>query len=208
MTTSTNQGLSYELVSQGKLQAYRIIRPGSQAEPVYYIETHETLSKHKFDLILHRGDSKDGELLGVAKMHIRGFTIGLGDPAGEIQGKGMTWERLERPEKYSHKVYNFEFGTGATRRSYTYRKSYGVLKKLKGMELRAGGVDKEDGQLLAKWVGNNSWKMKNGSLSIARPSESLQELNETRDEEFEKWEIMVCLTTFSIIESQFRRSKG
>jgi hypothetical protein len=105
-------------------------------------------------------------------------------------------------------VYNFEFGTGATRRSYTYRKSYGVLKKLKGMELRAGGVDKEDGQLLAKWVGNNSWKMKNGSLSIARPSESLQELNETRDEQFEKWEIMVCLTTFSIIESQFRRSKG
>jgi hypothetical protein len=81
------QGLAYELVSKGKLQAYRITKPGPQVDSIYYIETHETLSKHKFDLLLHQGDSKDGKVLGVVKMHRRGFTIGIGDPAGEIEGK-------------------------------------------------------------------------------------------------------------------------
>ena len=210
ITTATNlgQGLSYELVSEGKLQTYCIKRPGPQADSMYYIETHETLSKHKFDLILHRGDSKDGEVLGVGKMHLRGFTIGLGDPAGELEGKQMIWEKLERPGKYSHKIYNFDFGTGPQRTTYTYRKSYGVLGRLKSMELRAGGVDEEDGQLLAKWVGSSSWTMKAGSLFIACTAKSGQDHNALRDEETKKWELMVCLTTFAIIESQVRRSKG
>ncbi|KAJ6137695.1 hypothetical protein N7471_004181 [Penicillium samsonianum] len=210
ITAATNlgQGLSYELVSEGKLQTYRITRPGPQADSMYYIETHETLSKHKFDLLLHQGDSKDGDVLGVVKMHRRGFTIGLGDPAGEIEGKQMIWERLERPEKYSHKIYYFDFGAGAQRMTYTYRKSYRALGRLKSMELRAGGVDEEDGQLLAKWVGSNSWKMKAGSLFIAYTAKSGQDHNAARDEETKKWEMMVCLTTFAIIESQVRRSKG
>ncbi|KAJ5819292.1 hypothetical protein N7474_004883 [Penicillium riverlandense] len=210
ITAATNlgQGHFYELVSKGKLQAYNILRPAPQAKSVYYIETHETLSKHKFDLILHQGDSKDGEVLGVAKMHLRGFTIGLGDPAGEIEGKQMIWERLERPEKYSHKIYYFDFGTGAQRMTYTYRKSHGALGRLKSMELRAGGVDEEDGQLQAKWVGSSSWKIKEGSLLIAYTAKSEQDHNPPSDEETKKWEIMVCLTTFAIIESQFRRSKG
>ncbi|KAJ5455862.1 uncharacterized protein N7458_004126 [Penicillium daleae] len=206
--TNLSQGLSYELMSKGKLQMYRIVRPGPQADSMYYIETHETLSKHKFDLLLHQGDSKDGEVLGVVKMHRRGFTIGLGNPAGEIEGKQMEWERLERPKKYSHKIYYFDFGTGAQRMTYTYRKSYGVLGRLKSMELRAGGVDDEDGQLLAKWVGSSSWTMKTGSLFIAHTAKSGQDHNAPRDEEAKKWEIMVCLTTFAIIESQVRRSKG
>jgi hypothetical protein len=210
ITTATNlgQGLSYELVSKGKLQMYRIVRPGPQADSIYYIETHGTLSKHKFDLLLHKGDSKDGEVLGVVKMHRRGFAIGLGDPAGEIEGKQMIWERLERPEKYSHKIYHFDFGAGAQRTTYTYRKSYGVLGRLKSMELRAGGVDEEDGQLLAKWVGSSSWTMKAGSLFIAYTAKSRQDHNAPRDKESKKWEMMVCLTTFAIIESQVRRSRG
>jgi hypothetical protein len=209
-TTATNlgQGLSYELVSKGKLQTYLITRPGPQTDSIYYIETHETLSKHKFDLLLHQGNSKDGEVLGVVKMHRRGFTIGLGDPAGEIEGKQVIWEKLERPEKYSHKVYYFNFGTGEARRTYTYRKTYRTLGRLKGMELRAGGVDEEDGQLLAKWVGSSSWMMKNGSLFIASTAKNGQDHNAPRDEETKKWEMMVCLTTFAIIESQVRRSKG
>jgi hypothetical protein len=202
------QGFAYELVSKGKFQTYHITRPCPQADSIYYIETHETLSKHKFDLLFHQGDSKDGEVLGVVKMHRRGFTIGLGDPAGEIEGKQMIWERLERPEKYSHKVYYFNFGTGAARMTYTYRKSYGVLGRLKSMELRAGGVDEEDGQLLAKWVGSSSWTMKAGSLFIAYTAKNGQGHNTPRDEGTKKWEMMVCLTTFAIIESQVRRSKG
>jgi hypothetical protein len=195
-------------VSKGKLQTYLITRPGPQADSIYYIETHEVLSKHKFDLLLHQGNSKDGEVLGVVKMHRRGFTIGLGDPAGEIEGKQMIWEGLERLQKYSHKVYYFDFGTGAARKTYTYRKTYGVLGRLKSMELRAGGIDQEDGPLLAKWVGSSSWTMKAGSLFIADTAKNGQDHNAPRDEETKKWEVMVCLTTFAIIESQVRRSKG
>ncbi|KAF7179358.1 hypothetical protein CNMCM7691_008291 [Aspergillus felis] len=206
--TSLGQGLSYELVSKAEFQKYRIVRPGPQADSVYLIETHETLSKNKFDLLLHQGDSKDGEVLGVVKMHLRGFTIGLGDPAKEIEGTPMVWEKLERPEKYGHKVYHFDFGTGAQRMTYTYRKSYRVLGRLKSMELRAGGIDKEDGQLLAKWVGSSSWTMKAGSLFIANMAKSGQDHSAHLDEEAKKWEIMVCLTAFAIIESQHRRSKG
>lgn len=203
--TNHSQEPFYELVSKGKLQTYLITRPDPQAGSVYYVETHETLSKHKFDLLLHQGDSKDGEVLGVVKFHRRGFTIGLGNPGGELEGKHMTWERLERPEKYSHKVYYFDFGTGEQRMRYTYRKSYGVLGRLKTMELRAGGVDEENGQLLSKWVGNSSWSMKSGSLFIASAARNGQGKNAHDDRE---WERMICLTTFAIVESQHRRSKG
>lgn len=203
-----DQGLSYELVSEANFQAYHIRRPGPQATSVYYIETHETLKKNKFDLVLHEGHSKGGEVLGVVKMHLRGFTIGLGDPAREIEGKPMIWERLERPEKYRHKVYYFDFGSREHRMTYTYRKSYGVLGRLKSMELRTGGVDKEDGELLAKWVGRSSWTMKAGSLFVANVAKSSQDHNAHLDRDAKKWEIMVCLTAFAIIESQHRRSKG
>lgn len=203
--TNLNQGLPYELVSKGKPKMYRIVRPGPQADPVYYLEAHETLSKHKFDLLLHQGDSKDGKVLGVVKMHHRGFTIGLGDPATEIEGKQMIWERLDRPEKHSHKIYYFDFEAGPQRMTFTYRKSCGVLGRLKSIELRAGGIDEEDGRLLAKWVGSSSWTMKDGSLFITK---SGQDHNAPVGEETKNWEIMICLTTFAIIESQVRRSKG
>ncbi|KAJ5305859.1 hypothetical protein PENANT_c015G00303 [Penicillium antarcticum] len=208
MSTTTDQELSYELVSKGKPQTYCITRPGSQENSAYYIETHETFSKHKFDLILHQGHSKVEEVLGVAKMHRRGFTIGVGNPAGEIEGNEMIWERLERPEKYSHKVYYFDFGTGATRTTYTWRKSYRSLGRLKTMELRVGGVDEENGRLLATWIGSNTWKMKDGSLFIASTVNAGQDPDSPGDEETTKWELMVCLTTIAIIESQVRRSKG
>ncbi|KAJ5754152.1 uncharacterized protein N7511_008305 [Penicillium nucicola] len=208
MSESTSQGLSYELVSKGKLQEYCITTPEPQKIPVYFIETHETLSKHKFDLILHQGDPKTGEILGVAKMHRRGFTIGVGDPAEEIEGKQLTWERLERPERYSHKVYHFDFGTGATRKTYTWRKSYRSLGRLKGMELRAGGIEEEKGQLLATWLGSNSWKMKYGRLYITQVADDGQNRELPSEEQTKKWGLMVCLTTFAIIESQVRRSKG
>jgi hypothetical protein len=89
-----SEGLSDELVSKGKFQAYRIQQPGPRVNSIYYFETHETLSKNKFDLLLHNGDAKDGEVLGVVKMHMRGFTIGIGNPAKELEGRPITWEKL------------------------------------------------------------------------------------------------------------------
>lgn len=76
------------------------------------------------------------------------------------------------------------------------------------LELRAGAVDEEDGQLLAKWVGSSSWTMKAGSLFIAYTAKNGQDHNTPRDEETKKWEIIVCLTTFAIIESQVRGNMG
>ncbi|KAJ5762893.1 hypothetical protein N7533_001574 [Penicillium manginii] len=204
------KGSFYELVSDGKLRAYEIKSFGPNTATIYYIESNETLSKSKFDLLIHKGDSKGGEVLGVAKRHMRGFTIGLGDPAGEIEGKQIIWEKLERPEKYSHKVYHFDFGKGEQRSTYTFRKATGRTGRLKSMELRVGGVDEEDGKLVAKWVGSSRWNMKNGSLFVAdtvkREQDSKQ--NALREGDANDLEMIVYLTTFAIIESQVRRSKG
>jgi hypothetical protein len=191
--------LFYELVSLQKFRHYNIVKPGPVATPAYHITNCETLRRKKFDLTVHQG-SPDGQVFGVAKRQMRGWTVGFGSPADEFQGKELVWEQLQRPKKFSHKVYYFEFGSGADRKTYTYRKTYGTLKRLKSMELRAGGVDDEDGELLAKWVGNNGWTMKTGSLFIKRLDEKGQDQ--------EVWERAVCLTAFAIIESQIRRSKG
>lgn len=202
------KGSSYELVSKGKLRAYEIHSPGPNSSPIYYIESNETLSKSKFDLLLHKGDSKNGVILGVAKRHLRGFTIGLGDPAGEIEGKPIIWEKLERPEKYSHKIYHFDFGKGEQRKTYTFRKSTGRTGRLKSMELRIGGVDEEDGELVAKWIGSSRWNMKNGSLFLADTVKKEQDQSAVREDHANDLEIIVYLTTFAVIESQVRRSKG
>ncbi|CAI7594283.1 unnamed protein product [Penicillium manginii] len=196
------KGSFYELVSNGKLRAYEIKSPGPNTATIYYIESNETISKSKFDLLIHKGDSKGGVVLGVAKRHIRGFTIGLGDPAGEIEGKQIIWEKLERPEKYSHK--------GEQRSTYTLRKSTGRTGRLKSMELRVGGVDEEDGELVAKWVGSSRWNMKNGSLFVADTVKRGQhsEQNTLREGDANSLEMIVYLTTFAVIESQVRRSKG
>lgn len=203
-----DKGSSYELVSKRKLRAYEIQNPDPNSETIYYIESNETLSRSKFDLLLHKGDSKNGEVLGVAKRHLRGFTIGLGDPAKEIEGKHVIWEKLERPEKYSHKVYHFDFGKGEDRMTYTFRKSTGRTGRLKSMEVRTGGVDQEDGELVAKWVGSSRWNMKNGSLFLADRMKSGEEKSAVGEVHASDLEVMVYLTTFAVIESQVRRSKG
>lgn len=190
--------LFYELVSLQKFRHYNIVKPGPVATTVYHITNCETLRKKKFDLTVHQG-SPDGQVFGVGKRQLRGWTIGFGSPAEEIEeGKELVWEQLQRPKKFSHKVYYFEFGSGANRKTYTYRKGYGTLKRLKSMELRAGGVEEEEGELMAKWIGNNNWSMKTGSLFIKNLKGQDQEL----------WERAVCLTAFAIIESQIRRAKG
>ena len=206
-----DRALFYELVSQPTIHRYRIVRPDAPSTPVYYIEKHKSLSKNTFDLILHEGDSKHGDVLGVVKLHPRGFTFGLGDPAADKrEGEEMIWEESKRPKTFSHRVHQFDFGTGAQRRTYTYRKSYSVLKRLKGIELRAGGVEEEEaeGPVLAKWVGGKSkWTMKAGSLLIRRTGMEDRNQDVPSDEKAKKWEVMVCLTTFGIIESQLKRRK-
>jgi hypothetical protein len=202
--------LFYELVSQATFRSHLLSKPDALSSASFCIEKHETLSKNKFDLLIHQGAFKNGEVLGVAKFHVRGldYTIGLGNPAGEIEGKGITWEKLTRLGKYTHKVHYFSIGSAEQRRTYTYRKQYTRFKRLKTMELRAGGIEDEKGELLARWVGTSKLSMKRGSLFIKRIGLKGQEPDAPLDEEARKWEIMVCMTAFTIIESQVRRSKG
>lgn len=201
------KGSYYELVSKEKFRAYKISSPGHEADAIHHIESNETLSKNKFDLLLHKGDSEKGEILGVAKRHLRGFTIGLGDPAGEIEGKEVVWEKLERPEKYSHKVYHFDYGKGEQRTTYTFRKTNGRTGRLKSMELRVGRPDREDGELVAKWIGSSRWNMRHGSLFVADTTKGGANQSAAQRDTSD-FDIVVWLTTFSVIESQYRRSKG
>jgi hypothetical protein len=198
-------GLFYELVSNSSIRKHLITSPNSPAA-TYHVTKQESLSRKKWDVKIHRGDSEERDILAVAKFHMHSITIGLGDPGNAPEeggdGKPMTWEELERPQKWRYNVYYFKYGSGAQRKTYTYRKTYTALKKLKTMELRVGGVEDEDGELVAKWVRGSKWGMKNGSLFIKKTVAADQE------EEAKNWEVMVVVSVLSIVESQVRRSKG
>lgn len=207
--SNPDPALFTELVSRKMFRHYNIGRPDPDTTQLYFIRNCETLRKSKFDLTVHRGTSQEGEILGVTKRHRKGWTIGIGNPAGEIEGKAIPWEELGRPEKFSHKVYFFDFGTGAQRKTYTWRKSYATLRRLKSMDLRVGGVDDEEGELVARWVNSSRWSMKVGSLFIKRDAAmGLDQDGSSTGVKPSEWERVAFLTAFSIIESQVRRSKG
>ena len=206
----------YELVSIATgLKHHRVAKPNSLSTFNYCMERHETISKKKFDLKIHEGDSKKGTVLGVVKLHVRGFTVGLGDPDKLIEdgGKGgerMVWEKLEKPEKWNHKVYYFEYGSGEERKMYTYRKIVNRIGALLSMELRLGGVEAVEGELVAKWVRGSKWLVMSGNLFIKR-----RELREHGSEstgketgkESNDWELMIMLSVFGIIENRARSGR-
>jgi hypothetical protein len=206
-----NQELFYELVSIATVHKHKhcIAKPDSLSTPIYYVERHKSLSKKKFDLKIHDGDSKQGIALGVVKLHSRGATIGLGDPDAVIEegrksGQRMIWEKLERLHKWNHNAYYFEYGSGEERKVYTYRKKFNRWCVFKSIELRLGGLEAVEGELVAKWVGTSKWLLKPGSLFIKR--EFGDQKSEVPAKETGKdWEMMVMLTMLTIIESQARR---
>lgn len=144
--------------------------------------------------------------MGVAKLHhkhAREFVIGVGDPdvfAESEPGKEIVWESLRRGEKWRHISHIFEFGDGKERGVYTWRRTVKYWSNcVRDMELRVGGRDEKDGELVARWTGTNWHNSKKGMLFVKSVGET--------ELERRKWEAVVVLTSMAIIENAVRRSR-
>lgn len=221
-TADPDLGDFYKLVSKRTLNSHYISReessPESLAAPLYCITKHE-LPPVKSDVEVRAGGSKTGPILGVVKMKIGRHVIGLGDPdaifsEGEREER-IVWEDMQRvrEEKFAWKTYVFEFESGGgLRKKYTWRKTkmgLGVSRIgmfTKQMELRVSDPEAVNtGELVAKWQGSSKVYMKQGSLFIKRRTGRDGDGDEEMEEK--RWELMVLLTLFAIIETAVRRNR-
>jgi len=184
----------YQLVDQTSTPIYTII------------ERDKTFQAQKPDIQLYSGADKTCPLVGVVKlyhMHAHEFVVGIGDPnatADDGLGKEMIWESLRRGEKWRHISHTFEFGIGAERRAYTWRRTVKYWSNyVKDMELRVGGLEEKQGELVALWTGTSWHNLKKGTLFFKERGADKEELR--------KWGIVVVLTAMAIIENAVRRAR-
>ncbi|KAG9247159.1 hypothetical protein BJ878DRAFT_493838 [Calycina marina] len=189
---------------------YQLYSPFCTAPETLYtiIEADRTFRASKPDIRLFAGTDKTAPLAGVVKLHshhAKEYVLGIGDPdvLGEAvcAGKGVMWESLRRAEKWRFGTYVFEFGGGKARRMYTWRRTVRYWSRfVKDMELRVGGVDESEGEVVALWSGSSWHNLKRGSLYVQNRGESAEEQRQ--------WEVTVVLAAMAIIETAVRRSRS
>jgi hypothetical protein len=172
--------------------------------PLYTTIARETpFQPAKPDIRVFAGSDKAAPLVGVVKMHKREYVIGLGNPkAAEEGNEVMVWEGLKRMEKWTYKTYMFEYnhGDGRGRVVYTWRRTkVRMLKYLKEMELRVGGVEDGEGELVALWKAEGK--------SVILGNLFLKEREDGSEEARKMWELMVVLTSQAIVAGVIRRAK-
>jgi hypothetical protein len=110
----------------------------------------------------------------------------------------MVWEGMRRVtwvKKWtSHRRYWYEYGERQNRREYTWREMDDRWYKiwLTNMELKVGGSDEIEGELVGIWKGNEKSNWKQGSLYIKHV--------DGIEDERKRWEIMIILSSRSLIE--------
>jgi hypothetical protein len=199
--------LFYELVSSRTFKIHHISRPYSASTPLYCVQKHESLSSKKPDVMIHRGNSKEGDVLGVLKLGLREHAFGIGDPEALLEegnvDERVIWERLRRSNKWNHKVYEFEYGSGAGeggRTKYTWQwTNRGVLGIARDLELRVGSPG-EEGEVVALYK-KTDWRfIKRGNFFIKK------RFSVDGEERQKKWELVVLLTAVGLLEGAVRRS--
>jgi hypothetical protein len=201
--------LFYELLSIRTWALHHIAKPDSLSTPLYCVEKHETLSKKKPDIIIHSGGSKSGPVLGVVRLGLREYAIGLGDPDALLEegdrNERVVWECLRRSNKWNHKAYEFEWDHGVgggERTNYKWQwTSRGFLGVHSDLELRVSSPDSREGDIVVLYKRANWRHPKRGSFFIKRGFGN-------GEKEAKKWELMVLLTALGIIEGLVRRSRG
>ena len=202
--------LFYELISTATLSTHHISQRNSPSIPLYCVKKHASFSK-KPDVALHRGNSNDGAVLGVVRLGLREYAIGIGDPNALLEegnvDERVVWERLLRSNKWNHKVYEFEYEDGAgggTRTKFTWRwTNPWILRVPRDLELRVGSPGDVEGELVARFRKTDWRSIKRGSFFIKRRYRGDDE--EQGEDQRKKWELVVLLTSLGIIEGLARR---
>jgi hypothetical protein len=202
--------LFYELISTTTLTTHHISQRDSPSTSLYCVRKHASFSK-KPDVMIHRGNSNAGAVLGVVRLGLREDAIGIGDPDALLEegnvDKRMVWERLLRANKWNHKIYEFEYENGVgggARTKFTWRwTNPWFLRVPRDLELRVGSPADGEGELVARFR-KTDWRfIKRGSLFIRRGYGD--DGGEQREEQRKKWELVVLLTALGIIEGLARR---
>jgi hypothetical protein len=202
--------LFYELISTTTLTTHHISQRASPSTPLYCVEKHASFSK-KPDVMLHHGDSNAGAVLGVVRLGLREYAIGIGDPDALLEEgnaeERVVWERLLRANKWDHKIYEFEYENGAgggPRTKFTWRwTNPWFLRVPRDLELRVGSPADGEGELVARFR-KTDWRfIKRGSLFIKRRYGD--DGGEQGEEQRKRWELVVLLTALGIIEGVARR---
>jgi hypothetical protein len=202
--SNPDPALFFEFISTKNLPIHQLFLSSNPSTPLYTIEMHEPLSSKKPSILLHTGSSKTDPVVGIVKLgsqRAKFNTIGIGNPEAVLEEGGdkserMVWERLQRMKKWSFRWYEFEFGGQV----YTWRRTKDRWPKiLKNLELRVG--KEEDGELIAVWKGSTRMNVKRGSFFIRWKDEAVDE------REWKRFEAVMLLTGFAIIEGYRRRSR-
>jgi hypothetical protein len=182
--------------------------------PRYFLKLRAGLKPTKPELELHLGDDKNGPIVGCAKLHLNTNEMCIGDYSrvleeGDDLAERVIWESLvKQREKFKYGLYEFEYGSKAgdggigsqgKRIKYTWRRTVcGWAQGMREWELRVGGRETENGELLAVWKREGKMGFKKGRLFVKRRFRDIQ-----REED--KWEVAVIMSLMIIIETHERR---
>jgi hypothetical protein len=191
--------LFYELISTTTLTLHHISQPYSPSTPLYCAKKHASFSK-KPDVTIHRGNSNAGAVLGVVRLGLREYAIGIGNPEALLEegnvDERVVWERLLRSNNWNHKAYEFEYENGVgggTRMKFTWRwTNPWFLRVPRDLELRVGSPRDGEGELVSRYRKTDWWFVKRGSFFIKRRYSDGGE--EQGEEQRKKWELVVLLT--------------
>lgn len=118
----------------------------------------------------------------------------------------MTWESLRRSTKWTERVYEFEWGLGGERKSYTWLRTKPTgamgIGDIKELELREGnrGEAENGGECVTKWVrGKEPKTLKRGSVFVKKGG---------LVDERTSWESVVIITFLMILEIFVRKGGG
>lgn len=162
----------------------------------YYVE-HRFWLPSVPGVVLHRGNDKEGEVLGVAHIPIQGEnSIGVGDFKNVPER--VVWERMGNAGFWTHQRYDFSYwverqgesegGQGGERKTFQWIRTRNNLIDDQGDLVL---VEKGKDEVLAEYLGKGvlKWK-KRGRLRVKNME---REFGET-------WELVVLTSWASVVE--------
>ena len=157
-------------------------------EAIYYVE-NSLFSKHKADVTMREGATKEGRPVAACKMRFSFGTnnIALGDP----ENPNTRWEMMQRKGHFKNRHWVFDFpvaGAESKRHPFIWKRTRGVGN----MKL----VDGETGDIVAQYMSNylKRWR-KAGKMVLYR-------------DYGEQWTLLVLVGYLALLEKARRRHRS
>lgn len=190
--------------------------PSDFKKPVYSIQARLG-TRAKPDLELHDGSTFESPIAAVARLYVKTHDFGIAEISKDGRndetgmervktkdGTGeefMSWETVKQATKWTNRVFEFEWGVGRERTTYTWlRTKESFPGSMREVELRVGDRAQAEagGECLVRWVReDNGTLVKKGNLYMKRRGANAVEEK--------RWESVALITFLIILESAVRR---